>query len=133
ELLGALLPAPYASSQSLYFCLVLVGIRWTLRHGMSPHAPGLLASLALVRVAMGRFTPGRQLLDALQRMEASAGERWGVRGQQYVCLFIAGAWFHDVRTLDGPMRALYQSALEHGEIELAVNTEGLRLQLLFHA
>jgi predicted ATPase/signal transduction histidine kinase len=132
ELLSALIEAAYAVSQNLFFCLILAGIRRTLQHGMSPHAPGLFAALALVRVGLGQFTPGRQLLDALERMEERTAARAFVLNRQYVCVFIAGLWFHDIRTLDAPIRALYQSALEHGEIEVAVYLEGLRLQCQFH-
>jgi predicted ATPase/signal transduction histidine kinase len=132
ELLSALLAVTYGVSQGLFFCLLLVGIRWTLRHGMSPQAPGLLAALAQVRVGMGKFTPARHILDSLQRMEEQGGAHAFALNRQYVCFFIAGMWFHDVRTQDAPMRALYQTAIEHGELEAAANVEGIRLQGQFH-
>src|SRR5690606_38757822 len=45
--------------------------------------------------------------------------------------FIADLWFHDIRELDAPIRALYQRALEHGELETAAYLEGLRVQCQF--
>jgi predicted ATPase/signal transduction histidine kinase len=127
RLLSVMLHASYAVSPNLFFCLALTGIRWTLRHGMSPYAPGLFAAVALVRVGLGQYTPARQLLDALQRVGERTPARTFALSRQYVCFFLAAMWFQDIRTLDQPMRELYQSALEYGELESAIGIEGVRL------
>ncbi|HWN71994.1 MAG TPA: AAA family ATPase, partial [Haliangium sp.] len=132
ELLSALSTTAYAASPNLFLCLILVGVRWTLRHGRSRHAPGMFAVLALVRVGLGQYESGRALLDALQRMEERPPAGSSMPTLQYISVFIAGLWFHDVRALDEPIRAFYQSALENGELEAAVSLQGLRLQCLFH-
>jgi predicted ATPase/signal transduction histidine kinase len=132
ELVSELVAAAYALSQNLFFCLILIGIRWTLQHGLSPHAPGLLAALAVVRVGMGQFASARQLLDALQRIEGRERTPATVISPQYICVFIAGAWLHDVRTLDAAMRGFHLRALEHGAIDIAGHVEGMRLQLQLH-
>lgn len=127
ELVCALLPLASATSKRLLVCLLLAGARRMLRHGVTPHAPALLAILAMVRIGMGQLERGRRLLSAARRLEERMGERALAVRRQHVAFSIGELWFHDARALDAPMRALHERAIAHGDLDTACYVEAVRV------
>ncbi len=128
DLVSALIAVAYSVSQHLLYCLLQVGIRWTLQHGATPHAPGLLALLALTRVGGGQYASGRRLLNAVRHLDERMHTRSPVFSRQFVFFFMGELWFQDLRSVDAPMRALAQRAIEHGVFQVAAELESVRLQ-----
>jgi signal transduction histidine kinase len=127
DLLSAVSSVAYAVSQRLFFCLLQLGLRWTLRQGTTPHAPGFFATLALMRLGLGQFARARALLTPVRHLDERMHARSPVFSRMFVSYFMAELWFQDVRSLDRPMRTLSQRAIEHGLFHLGVDIEILRL------
>ncbi|WP_428268739.1 trifunctional serine/threonine-protein kinase/ATP-binding protein/sensor histidine kinase [Haliangium sp.] len=126
-LLEAVLPAAFMVSMHLYLALMLLGVRWTLRHGITPGAPAVLAMMSMLAVGSGRFRQAHQMARVVRSLEQRAGPRAGLN-QMTPASFVVELWFRDIRDVDAEMREAFQSALEFGRLDLAIYTEAARVQ-----